>query len=756
MMSQILSAAPTHKWTLNETGSPFLDTIGSTSALCSGAECPTQVAGQIGSALEFDGVNDKLTISQNNLTSFAANDSYSIELWLKTDSPSLQVAFGRGGSGNYVWIGTQRNKIKFEIAGGPIFQSSNANLEFGVWTHVVMVKDVVNSRVLMYIDGELDSTYAMTTPRTISGTLGIGNLNGSYLFDGAIDNVAIFNNSLTASQVEQLHSGDIVKSIHGPAIITRGQSVTLSIDYVASQERTLAVYLKTTTGTKEEYFYRRVNAPEGDRVKQVTFSVPANAPINATYKYGTYIAAKGKYFNDNLGKAYMHGVIIVSVDTQDPWDHGVLKVSSDNHMLQHADGTGFFWMADTAWDLYKKTRDDIDLYMNNRADKKFTVIQAVAMHYHRSSSNGERPFIDNDLTQPNEVYWEHIDYMISKAEEHGIYVALLPTWHSAIEYGTFSVPNDARVFGEWIARRYRDRPNIIWVPGGDTPIDGSRVPSGMTAAEEVAIWNALGSAINRVDSNHLITFHPLRRIPSVQLGNPSWLDFNMLQSGRGTTSDSVQHLELGLREGLAVIDGESLYEGIAYSREGENARRTAFQVRDDAYSSLFAGAFGNTYGHDAIYRFWESTAPGECTAYFCTPNMIWRDAIDAPGGVQMKYVTELMQSRPILGRLPNQTLIRSTPSSRNGIVATLGNGFGMIYSAQGESFTVEMGKVSGTEVKAWWYNPREGVSTLIGEFGNSGTQTFNPPGQSTNNSRNGNDWVLVLDDVSRGFAEPGR
>ena len=96
IMSQILSAAPIHKWTLNETASPFLDTIGSTNALCSGAECPRQVTGQISSAVEFDGVNDKLIISQNNLTSFAANESYSIELWMKTDSPSLQVAFGRG------------------------------------------------------------------------------------------------------------------------------------------------------------------------------------------------------------------------------------------------------------------------------------------------------------------------------------------------------------------------------------------------------------------------------------------------------------------------------------------------------------------------------------------------------------------------------------------------------------------------------------------------------------------------------------
>jgi len=409
-------------------------------------------------------------------------------------------------------------------------------------------------------------------------------------------------------EISAIPTSDTIKSINGPATIKRGERVTLTVDYIASQRRTLAIYLKATTGTKREYYYKRVNAPEGDRVKQVTFTVPANAPTNATYKYGVYIAAKGKYFKDNLGKAYLHGVKVETTGTNKPWMHGTLKTSSDNTMLQHTDGTSFFWMADTAWHIYRKTKEDIDFYMNNRAEKKFTVIQAIALDSHRSSSNGENPFIDNDITQPNEVYWEHIDYLLSKAEEYGIYVALLPTWHSAVEYGTFRTPADARIFGEWIATRYRNRPNIIWVIGGDTPLNGSRVFEGMTAQEEVAIWNALGSAIDRVDSNHLMTFHPLIKIPSLELGNPSWLDFNMLQSGRSGISHSIGHVELALRENMPVVDGESLYEDIAYGREGETARRTAFQVRDDAYSKIFAGAFGNTYGHNAIYRFWESTA----------------------------------------------------------------------------------------------------------------------------------------------------
>jgi len=101
---------------------------------------------------------------------------------------------------------------------------------------------------------------------------------------------------------------DTVKSITGPASINIEEEVTLTVDYVASQERTLAVYLKTTTGTKKNYFYKRITVQAGDELEEVTFTLPENAPTNATYKYGTYIAPKGKYYKDHLCRVYQHGV----------------------------------------------------------------------------------------------------------------------------------------------------------------------------------------------------------------------------------------------------------------------------------------------------------------------------------------------------------------------------------------------------------------------------------------------------------------
>jgi hypothetical protein len=63
-----------------------------------------------------------------------------------------------------------------------------------------------------------------------------------------------------------------------------------------------------------------------------------------------------------------------------------------------------------------------------------------------------------------------------------------------------------------------------------------------------------------------------------------------------------------------------------------------------------------------------------------------------------------------------------------------------------------MGIISGNEILCSWYNPRNGKSYSIGRLKNIGEHKFIPPGKK----RNGNDWVLVLDDSSKKFTKPER
>ncbi len=112
-----------------------------------------------------------------------------------------------------------------------------------------------------------------------------------------------------------------------------------------------------------------------------------------------------------------------------------LTVSENHRFLTTIDGKPFFWMADTAWQLvHALTREEVDLYLTNRASKGFNVVQTVAIAEHgglRENAYGHRPFLDNDPARPDtqaaDDYWNHLDYVIQRAEEQGLYVGLLPT-----------------------------------------------------------------------------------------------------------------------------------------------------------------------------------------------------------------------------------------------------------------------------------------------------------------------------------------
>jgi len=74
--------------------------------------------------------------------------------------------------------------------------------------------------------------------------------------------------------------------------------------------------------------------------------------------------------------------------------------------------------------------------------------------------------------------------------------------------------------------------------------------------------------------------------------------------------------------------------------------------------------------------------------------------------------------------------------------------------------TIDMSKISGYQVNAWWYNPRDGkcydnsgdqITKPFGPYPASGTMTFDPPGETGT----GRDWILVLDDALKEFGIPG-
>jgi len=200
-----------------------------------------------------------------------------------------------------------------------------------------------------------------------------------------------------------------------------------------------------------------------------------------------------------------------------------LRVSENGRFFVKADGSPFFWMGDTEWALFHLSREDAELYLKDRAAKKFTVIQAIATYWgglDRPNAYGETVFVNGDPTHPNEAYFKHVDWVVDKAESLGLYIGMVPIWskeyvqqdrslldkpsygptiRSAIRPDKPSVLDKTSAFGygKFLGSRYRDKP-IVWILGGDWFADG---------VED--IWRSLAAGLAAGDGGtHLKTYHP--------------------------------------------------------------------------------------------------------------------------------------------------------------------------------------------------------------------------------------------------------
>lgn len=431
-----------------------------------------------------------------------------------------------------------------------------------------------------------------------------------------------------------------------------------------------------------------------------------------------------------------------------------LKVSDNKRFLVKADGTPFFYLGDTAWELFHRlNREEAVRYLDDRTKKGFSVIQAVLLAeldgLRDPNPYGDVPLIGDDPLKPNENYFRHVDYIINKADESGLFIGLLPAWGDKVFKGTWGAgpeifnPENARIFGRYVGNRYKNKKNIIWILGGD------RNPRN---EQDITIWRAMAGGIiegagDGDPEKVMMTFHPQpnsRGGSSFWFHHDIWLDFNMHQTGHCRNQPVYDKItaDWQLFGTKPTMDGEPIYEDHPVCFDSKkNGYSTAADVRKSAYWDVFAGAFGHTYGCHAVWQMWQ---PGRKPVN--GPLCPWYDALNLPGADQMKYLRNLISSRPMLARIPDQSIVIDALSGPDHIQATRGDDYLFVYSATGQPFTVVMRKISGKWISGYWFDPRTGWIKRIGRYRNTGHQLFIPPSKGE-----GNDWVLILDDKSKKF-----
>ena len=173
-----------------------------------------------------------------------------------------------------------------------------------------------------------------------------------------------------------------------------------------------------------------------------------------------------------------------------------------------------------------------------------------------------------------------------------------------------------------------------------------------------------------------------------------------------------------------------------------------YDVRKQTYRSVFAGGAGGTYGHHSVWGF-----VGPRNDVINHAKMDWVSALQRPGAQQMQYLKDLILSRPSLNRTEDLAIVSTGQGvegrDRMEAMRDTEASYAFVYFPENDHTSgIDLSQVNAKSVKAWWYDPRTGVGTLIGNFDGARVTDFRSP-------PNGPDWVLVLDDASKNYPPPG-
>jgi hypothetical protein len=435
-----------------------------------------------------------------------------------------------------------------------------------------------------------------------------------------------------------------------------------------------------------------------------------------------------------------------------------LRVSPFARYLVTDGGRPFLYLADTAWQLFKRlNHEEVDIYLKNRVAKGFTVIQAYMLRGLKTPNlYGDPTLVDGDPAKPNEAFFKNVDYIVNRANELGLVMGIVTNSGEHVRKGGLDeqvfTESNALAFGRFLGSRYRQNA-VVWFLGGD------RTPVGYEA-----VWTAMARGLKEGSAgSHLVSYHGPGPAPGVVgysssfwFHNADWLDFNSIQSGHawGTLNYEFITHDYDLTPTKPTIDMETRYEN--HPPIVGKKRMDAHQVREAAYWNMLAGAAGNGYGAWEVRQFYEAGNPRLSTTDYAyatgQASMNWREAMDCEGAFGMGYMRRLLELRPWYRMVPDRSIVASVQGPLEDHVQSAraeDGSFVVAYSPFGNPFSVRLDRASGAKLIGHWYDPRTGGWEPAGECANTGVREFTPPSCGEQD-----DWVLVLDDAAKGLPIP--
>jgi hypothetical protein len=459
-----------------------------------------------------------------------------------------------------------------------------------------------------------------------------------------------------------------------------------------------------------------------------------------------------------------------------------LKRSSNARYLVDQNGVEYPILGRALWEILTETASEARRALDDTVAKKFTAIEMRLIN--SDGSGGVRaPFANNgtllpftntlggatwtggmpptspygnintdapDLTTPDATYWAFVDAFLNDCLARQIlvfafpaYVGFKSTTQGWMDEMVANGTTRMQTYGAFIANRYKNQPNIVWMFGGDRGtgsnpftageilveqalIDGMKSVSGQLSINIDAEWNTDAIFTDQTDFNYGTTYQLL----------------NGAYSFQGLTANQARRAFTDNRGPAHLLEGPYDEEG----PDGNNVNTNATQpVRRFNWWGWLGSIGGYVTGNGFV---WPFNKPGNANDWDLHLNTIGAQDLGRLNGYVRSHDWKRLIPSGLGGMRTLITAGGSTVTSSDYVGAACSSDGKLLVAyvppAHTGNITVDCGSLSGN-ARGRWFNPFTASYTDItsGNYTLTPTsQTFTPPGD---NGSGFSDWVLELD-----------
>jgi len=258
---------------------------------------PAWVAGRVGGALSFDGVNDRVDTLLTPSTELG--QEVTMEAWIRLNAQGNHAGIMGGHGGTFQGVVIQFNNgwhVAFGDGSAWRLNTNLGNLPLNTWTHIVgVVRGGANGFIRVYRDGvEITPQTNITTNISHHPSFWIGRAHDATdrHFNGLIDEVRIFNRALSAAEIQALHNSHTLtvnlSGVTGVAITGAISEHSGTTDYTRSITSGTAVALTAPATSGVQNFINWTGCDSVSGAGNRTCNLTLNTARTVTANYTSF------------------------------------------------------------------------------------------------------------------------------------------------------------------------------------------------------------------------------------------------------------------------------------------------------------------------------------------------------------------------------------------------------------------------------------------------------------------------------------